>query len=298
MTHAEDQPILTSSDSSDRFNLRWNKTNIASMVEHFDNTLPLTISPLLPFNTADNNNLDIPIDQSSPSSSSNIFVRTQDNSLNSIYGSIDNGNNVNISPEDYCPSSFVRSLFWNSIRKNEMTSQKCPGGATGFVKWRCIYNHDLDIAEWYPPRPDFSECRSLWLDNLDERLNNRESVIKIANELALMTLTKPLYSEDLVKIANIIQQFLEHTITSIQSLQTVEVWHRHQVLKELLTFIVEIVSNLLGNGQDDAWLDLNIINRKEVASALIRSLEKSALLLADNTNHDGSTAIARPNVCK
>ncbi|XP_075680058.1 latrophilin Cirl-like isoform X3 [Dermatophagoides pteronyssinus] len=300
MTHAEDQPVIassSSSDSSDRLNIRWNKTMMVPTAERFDNTLPLTIAPLLPFNTADNNNnLDIPIDQSSPSSSSNIFTRPQDNSLSSLYGGSNGGINVDISPEDYCPSSFVRSLFWNSIRKNDMTSQKCPGGATGFVKWRCIYNHELGIAEWYPPRPDFSECRSLWLDNLDERLNNRESVIKIASELALMTLTKPLYSEDLVKIANIIQQFLEHTITSIQSLQTVEVWHRHQVLKELLTFIVEIVSNLLGNGQDDAWLDLNIINRKEVASALIKSLEKSALLLADNTNHDGSTAIARPNV--
>lgn len=202
------------------------------------------------------------------------------------------------SREDYCPDLFVRSLYWNSIRKGEIATQKCPGGATGIVKWQCNYNPELDISEWYPLRPDFSECRSLWLDNLEERLNNREPVIRIANELALMTLTKPLYSEDLLRISRIIQDFLEHAVTSIQSLQAVEVWHRHQVLKELLTFVVEIISNLLGNGQDDAWLDLNIVSRKEVASMLIKSLENSALLLAENTDHDGSSAFAKPNVCK
>lgn len=200
--------------------------------------------------------------------------------------------------EDFCPSVFVRSLFWNWTRKGEVSTQKCPGGATGIVKWQCNFNSELGIAEWYPMRPDFSECRSLWLDNLEERLLNDESVIRIANELALMTLTKPLYSDDLQRISRIIQQSLEHAVSTIQNLLAVEVWHRHQVLKELLMYIVDTISNLLGNGQDDAWLDLNIASRKEVASALIKSLENSALLLAENTNHDGSSATAKPNVCK
>lgn len=266
---------------------KWNnnKTDPSSLVDT-SNNLPFTLAPLSPFNNP-LDPLDSKIDQSQPLPSSS--SQNDNGQTNSVYMD---------SVEDFCPSSFVRSLFWNSIRKGEITDQKCPGGATGFVKWRCIYNSELGMAEWFPPRPDFSECRSLWLDNLEERLNNREPVIKIASELALMTLTKPLYSEDLIKIARIIQKFLEHAVTTIQNLQTVEIWHRHQVLKELLVFIVEIISNLLGNGQDDAWLDLNIINRKEVASSLIKSLEKSALLLADNTNRDGSTAIAKPNVCK
>lgn len=125
-----------------------------------------------------------------------------------------------------------------------------------------------------------------------------EPVIRISHELALMTLTKALYSDDLQRISHIIQQSLEHAAGSIQNLQTIEVWHKHQMLKELLIFIVETISNLLGNAQDDAWLDLNIANRKEVASSLIKSLESSALLLAEHTNHDGSSSIAKPNVCK
>jgi hypothetical protein len=149
-----------------------------------------------------------------------------------------------------------------------------------------------------PERPDFSQCRSLWLDNLEDRLNNDEPVIRIANELALMTLTKALFCEDLQRIAFIIQKTLAHAVTSMENLQSFEVWHRHQVLKELLMFIVEAVSNLLDNAQDDAWLDLSVAERKHVASKLLKGLELSALLLADNTNQDGSFAVAKPNVCK
>ncbi|KPM04359.1 hypothetical protein QR98_0028030 [Sarcoptes scabiei] len=244
--------------------------------------MPFTLAPLMPLNSPDS---DFSLDQSPIP---NVFFQpNSDNSLQSVYMD---------SVDDLCPSALIRGLFWNSIRKNEVTSQKCPGGTLGVVKWSCMFNPELGVAEWYPPRPDFTECRSIWLENLAGQLNNREPVIKIASELALMTSSKLLYSEDLIKIASIINKFLENAVTSIQNVQTIEVWHRHQVLKELLMFIVEIISNLLGNIQDDAWLDLSIINRKEIASSFIRSLEKSALLLAENTNHDGSTAIAKPNV--
>lgn len=199
---------------------------------------------------------------------------------------------------DFCQPIFVRSLFWNWTRKGETAVQKCPGGATGSVRWECS-SHPFDGSlEWIPERPDFRECRSLWLDNLEERHNNEEPVIRIANELALMTLTKALFSEDLQRIAFIIQETLTRAVVNMRNMHSVEIWHRHQVLKELLMFVVEAVSNLLDNAQDDAWLDLNVAERKRVASKLLEGLELSALLLADNTNQDGSFTVAKPNVCK
>ncbi|CAG2104788.1 unnamed protein product, partial [Medioppia subpectinata] len=117
---------------------------------------------------------------------------------------------------DYCPPIFVRSLFWNWTRKGEIADQKCPGGATGLVKWECSYNPITKTTDWVPDRPDFSQCRSL--------------------------------------------------------------------------------CNLLDNAQDDAWLDLTVADRRHVASKLLKGLELSALLLADNTNQDGSFAVAKPNV--
>lgn len=199
---------------------------------------------------------------------------------------------------DFCPPIFVRSLFWNWTRKGESAVQKCPGGATGSVRWDCRAHDSPGFVDWIPDRPDFSECRSLWLENLKDRLYNGDPVIRVANELALMTLTKALFSEDLKQIAFIVQETLARAVVSLENLQSVEVWHRHQVLKELLMFIVETVSNLLDNAQDDAWLDLGLADRKRVASKLLEGLEESALLLADNTNQDGSFTVAKPNVCK
>lgn len=123
-------------------------------------------------------------------------------------------------------------------------------------------------------------------------------MIRISHELSLMTLTKAMYSDDLQRISHLIKLLLDRGAGNVLNWHTIEVWHKHQMLKELLIYIVETISNLLGNAQDDAWLDLNIANRKDVASALIKLLESSALLLAENTNHDGSTAVAKANVCK
>lgn len=98
-----------------------------------------------------------------------------------------------------------------------------PGGATGIAKWRCVFtsingsDHSpatmmaLDSeaiangnaaallngnggghngsnytrAMWYPATPDLTQCRSLWLNSLEIRVNQRDSsLISIANDLS------------------------------------------------------------------------------------------------------------------
>lgn len=199
---------------------------------------------------------------------------------------------LEVTKEEFCPPDFVRSLYFNWTRKGDSAIQKCPGGATGLVRWHC----SAQLVKWYPEKPDFRECRSLWLDNLDERLNDGNSVIGVATELALMTLTKVLFSEDLSRIAGVIHEALARTVINMEGF--LEVWHRQQILKELLMSIVEAVSNLLDNAQDDAWLDLSINQRRHVASKLLDGLQQSALLLAENSNQDGYFSVAKPNVCK
>lgn len=205
---------------------------------------------------------------------------------------------IDIDDPDYCPKVFVRSLFWNYTKKGETSYQKCPGGASGLVRWQCVYNPESGLSEWFPVRPNFSECRSLWLDILEERLSKDDSVVRIANDVATMTLTKALFADDLRRISMLVQRSLNYMTRIMKDWHSVEVYARHQVLKEHLNFIVEIISNILGNPQDDAWLDLPVSMRKNVASSMMKSLESSALMLAENANHDGSTAIAKSNVCK
>lgn len=92
----------------------------------------------------------------------------------------------------------------------------CPGGASGIAKWRCVYtigsinqqSYGNGVAignevesgglnepymdpssniyvTWQPLTPDLTQCRSLWLSNLELRVNQRDSaLISIANDLS------------------------------------------------------------------------------------------------------------------
>lgn len=96
----------------------------------------------------------------------------------------------------FCGPRTSRNLFWNLTRVGEVNVQPCPGGATGIAKWRCVYaqpqvhypgegeNTKVQVV-WQPLTPDLTHCRSLWLNSLEVRVNQRDSsLISIANELS------------------------------------------------------------------------------------------------------------------
>ena len=74
---------------------------------------------------------------------------------------------------------------------------KCPGGSTGFAKWTCQYG--TPQAKWAQPLiygtdndqiegPNFSECLSTWMSDLDAGLRSGEtSVINASQTLSEMT---------------------------------------------------------------------------------------------------------------
>lgn len=111
-----------------------------------------------------------------------------------------NNNNKYLENDNYfCGPTTVRNLFWNLTRVGEVNVQSCPGGATGIAKWRCIFTHksqqilqnqQVDGDEklqaiWQPSTPDLTQCRSLWLNSLEIRVNQRDSpLISIANDLS------------------------------------------------------------------------------------------------------------------
>lgn len=63
--------------------------------------------------------------------------------------------------------------------------QPCPGGATGLARWRCVrHADDLEEPRWFPPTPDLSECRSVWLTSLESRVIEGDSLISITSDLS------------------------------------------------------------------------------------------------------------------
>lgn len=47
------------------------------------------------------------------------------------------------------------------------------------------FNNTNAKSIWYPTTPDLTQCRSLWLNSLEIRVNQRDSsLISIANDLS------------------------------------------------------------------------------------------------------------------
>lgn len=129
-------------------------------------------------------------------------VNTATNAANA--GAYDDTNGL------YCGPTTARNLFWNVTRVGEINVQPCPPGSTGIAKWRCsgsllptklqksinrnqntddTNDNRMDDTEhgymWQPSTPDLTQCRSLWLNSLEVRVNQRDSaLVSIANDLS------------------------------------------------------------------------------------------------------------------
>ncbi|XP_076340873.1 latrophilin Cirl-like isoform X2 [Tachypleus tridentatus] len=194
-----------------------------------------------------------------------------------------------IDPSRMCSPTSSHNLYWNWTAAGEINIQSCPGGATGLAKWRC----GADM-KWTPKDPDLKECKSVWVDNLRERMHGGDSINSVTMEMALMTLTRPLFSKDITHVTSMIHQTLRRALNNMDSY--LEIWRRHQTFKELLESVVETVSNLLEEKHSEAWLDLSRSERKQVASHLLQGLEESAFLLAETLVQGNSYLFAKNNV--
>ncbi|XP_076306945.1 latrophilin Cirl-like isoform X2 [Tachypleus tridentatus] len=197
---------------------------------------------------------------------------------------------IPFTPHKMCPPIFSRNVRWNWTLAGETAVQKCPGGATGLARWKC----SKETVRWTPEALKLNECKSVWVDNLRERMQGGDSITSITSEMALMTLTKVLFSKDVSHVATIIKQTLSRAVDSMENF--LDRWHRRQVFKELLESIVETVSNLLSDKQNKAWQDLTSSERRQVTSDLLQGLEEGALLLSESLVQESNFLLAKENV--
>lgn len=224
----------------------------------------------------------------------------------------------------YCGPTTARNLFWNFTRVGEMNVQPCPGGATGIAKWRCtkadrtddlinhlnrinnIVNHNDDDQQnnnsdervmWQPITPDLTQCRSLWLNNLEVRVQQRDSsLVSIANDLSQVTNSKTLYGGDMLVTTKIIQIMSEKMSYDIETFPDQK--QRESIVTELLNGVVKTGSNLLDEAQHLSWLDLSFEDQMRVATSLLTGLEDNAFLLADTIARERSVVQKVKNICK
>lgn len=249
-------------------------------------------------------------------------------------GVIKSINNINLNSglagEDetnmFCGPTNARNLFWNMTRVGDVNVQPCPGGATGIAKWRCVLMKRISLDEdddslsstqtpicngtacinlrlrnfeptWHPLTPDLTQCRSLWLNSLEVRVNHRDSsLISIANDLSEVTSSKTLYGGDMLVTTKIIQSMSEKMLHDKETFPDQRL--REAMILELLQGVVKTGSNLLDESQLSSWLDLNQEDQMRVATSLLTGLEENAFLLADTIIRERNVVQKFKNICK
>ncbi|KAH8277783.1 hypothetical protein KR018_007310, partial [Drosophila ironensis] len=148
---------------------------------------------------------------------------------------------------------------------------------------------------WHPLTPDLTQCRSLWLNNLELRVNQRDSsLISIANDMSEVTSSKTLYGGDMLVTTKIIQTVSEKMLHDKETFPDQR--QREAMIMELLHCVVKTGSNLLDESQLSSWLDLNPEDQMRVATSLLTGLEYNAFLLADTIIRERSVVQKVKNI--
>lgn len=182
-----------------------------------------------------------------------------------------------------CPPVIARNLSWNTTRAGDVAVQSCPGGANGLARWRCLAR--ADTAFWHRDSPDLSECRSVWLTTLENRVTEGDVILGISRELSQVTNnSRGLYGGDMMITTKIIKNMAEKMAQDIRTYQDAN--QREVSVTELLQGVVRTGSNLLDKAQMASWKDLSHQEQMRVATSLLIGLEENAFLLADTLMHE------------
>ncbi|KAI1280468.1 Adhesion G protein-coupled receptor L3 [Halotydeus destructor] len=201
---------------------------------------------------------------------------------------------------DHCPPTYSGGLSWNWTQVGQMAFLPCPADARGTVRWFCSQNGDA--VEWIPShRPDFSDCSSLWVSEIVDRINKAESFVNIANQLAEITQdnrpeTAPriFFGGDLFRATDIINQLV------IRMEEAFELFaddrQKNQMAKDMLQSIQDTASNMVEDSNSEAWFELPPIERKGAASSLMYGLERNVLSLSETKNIPSDFVRAHNNI--
>ncbi|XP_071044482.1 latrophilin Cirl isoform X2 [Parasteatoda tepidariorum] len=285
-------PNVTGNPNQVKLQTITNRSIISSIYPTFLPTTPLpkttttSASPIIPIIYTPNKT-ETAIKYSTTAKSIEV-ISTKLNRTGSSH--ITSSSTVAYSADEFCQPTFSRGISWSWTKAGEEATAKCPDGASGSAKWYC----EGYPPHWSPEFPDLMRCQSFWLENLKERMDIGDSIIKVASELAVMSISKQLFSEDLKIISEMINQALYKSVNSMENY--LDTWHRYHVLRELLQSSVLTLSNLLENKQDPAWKDIALAEKKILISTILSSLDQSALLLAETSSEDGSFILVKSNI--
>lgn len=155
----------------------------------------------------------------------------------------------------YCSAVFIKHLRWNRTQVGKVVEQNCPEGASGKARFFCGVSNLVNLAsdsstrqqaEWLPAgKPDFSECSSRIVQSIERRLSvnhnfanggltsqtiGLEMILQLTKELQQFTssivagqrnptFVGRIYSDDLLRIAQTLNDLVERVRATVQNNQ-------------------------------------------------------------------------------
>ncbi|XP_045507482.1 latrophilin Cirl isoform X2 [Colias croceus] len=157
------------------------------------------------------------------------------------------------------------------------------------------YVYSDTIPEWHGATPDLSECRSVWLNSLEARVREGESLLSISNDLAQVTSSKKLYGGDMMTTTSIMKKLAQRMSQNVQTFPDPR--QKEAIVTDMLLGVIKTGSNLLDESQRASWSDLSMDAQNRVASALLTQLEENAFLLADAVTKEKTILQIVKNIC-
>ena len=128
--------------------------------------------------------------------------------------------------------------------------------------------------------PSLAECQSKWLNNLDARLRDGESISTVSHDLAQLTGLQQMYGGDLQLATRMLKHMAERMHFDIQSVVRAE--QKEAMVTMLVQNVVMTGSNILDRINHMSWADLTHDDVAAAATSLMIGLEENAFLLANS----------------
>nr|XP_057921875.1 adhesion G protein-coupled receptor L3-like isoform X16 [Doryrhamphus excisus] len=188
---------------------------------------------------------------------------------------------------EYCSPLVMMDVSWPKTRQGMVAKMSCPSGTTGVVSYSCMGPEGY----WDPQGPDFTNCTSLWVNIISQKLKAGETAAVIARELAEQTKSN-LQAGDIVYTVRAMVQLVDLLDVQLRNLtpggkdsaarSLNKLQKRERSCRFYVQAMVETVNNLLQPQAQAAWRELGTGEQLRAATTLLDTVEQGAFVLADN----------------
>nr|XP_033770994.1 adhesion G protein-coupled receptor L3 isoform X8 [Geotrypetes seraphini] len=173
-----------------------------------------------------------------------------------------------------CEATEAREITWFKTRQGLLAKQPCPVGTVGVATYLCVAPDGI----WDHQGPDLSNCSSLWINHIGQKLKSLEIAANIARELADYT-KNHLNAGDITYSVRAMDQLVDLLDVQLRNLTP---GGKDSAARSLNKAMVETVNNLLQPQASSAWRDLSTSDQLRAATMLLDTVEEGAFVLAEN----------------